>query len=372
MDLTFNFQSSLDILALIQGVTLGLLLLILNYRHFRSTYWLGIYLILFSLKLLIFIPEGLQLDEQYPELFLLPFNFSWLLFAVFYVYTQKISIFSDQKIRYWLLYPGILSFALQVYLYFQPYETKVIIAQSFWYVLVFTYLGILYSWGVGIWNLRLIDLHRAEVEDTFSELENKVLTWVRIFLIYSIFSSVFIHLLYFISHENYYFKIIFSLLDMFAIYWVAINGMIQQNVLSNLSKNDPEILSEYKAGMGGDSKKTNPDNQDLKDLMEVIDTYMKKSEAFLNTELTIVDLAEKLKMHPKRISTSINTISNQNFNSYVNELRIKKAQRILNNAHAHNYSIEGIGQEVGFHSKSAFYAAFKKVTGTTPTRFKED
>ncbi len=372
LDLTFNFQSALDILALIQGVTLGLLLLILNYRHFRSTYWLGIYLILFSLKLLIFIPEGLQLDEQYPELFLLPFNFSWLLFAVFYVYTQKISILSDQKIRYWLLYPGILSFALQVYLYFQPYETKVIIAQSFWYVLVFTYLGILYSWGVGIWNLRLIDLHRAEVEDTFSELENKVLTWVRIFLIYSIFSSVFIHLLYFISHENYYFKIIFSLLDMFAIYWVAINGMIQQNVLSNLSKNDPEILSEYKAGMGGDSKKTNPDNQDLKDLMEVIDTYMKKSEAFLNTELTIVDLAEKLKMHPKRISTSINTISNQNFNSYVNELRIKKAQRILNNAHAHNYSIEGIGQEVGFHSKSAFYAAFKKVTGTTPTRFKED
>uniref|UniRef100_UPI0035658041 hypothetical protein n=1 Tax=Muriicola sp. TaxID=2020856 RepID=UPI0035658041 len=153
MDLKLNFQSALDLLGLIQGLSLGILLLILNHRHFRSTYWLGLYLVLFSLKLLIFIPGGLDLDQQYPSLFLLPFNFSWLLFAVFFIYTQKISIFSDQKIKYWLLYPGILSFVAQVFIYFQPYSVKVEISQSLMYVIVFTYAGIAFSWGVGLWNL---------------------------------------------------------------------------------------------------------------------------------------------------------------------------------------------------------------------------
>ncbi len=370
MELNLNFQSALDLLGLIQGLSLGILLLILNHRHFRSTYWLGLYLVLFSLKLLIFIPGGLDLDQQYPSLFLLPFNFSWLLFAVFFIYTQKISIFSGQKINYWLLYPGILSFVAQVIIYFQPYTVKVEISQSLMYILLFTYAGILYSWGVGLWNLRLLNRHKREVENTFSELESKALFWVRIFLIYSLISSVFIHVLYLISPQNYYFKIIFSILDLVAIYWIAINGLIQQNVLSTLSSKGPARLTEYISGLMEEDNTDKGDTKDLEALMEQVDAYMRRSELFLNSDLTIVDLAEKLDLHPKKISTSINTIANQNFNSYVNELRIKKAKRILEEAHSHNYSIEGIGKEVGFHSKSAFYAAFKKVTGTTPTRYK--
>lgn len=371
MDLNLNFQSALDLLGLFQGLTLGILMLILNFRHFRSTYWLGLYLVLFSLKLLIFIPGGLDLDERFPSLFLLPFNFSWLLFAVFFIYTQKISIFSDQKIKYWLLYPGILSLIAQIVIYFQPYAVKVDIAQSLWYIIVFTYAGILYSWGIGIWNLRLLNRHKRQVENTFSELENKVLTWVRIFLIYSLSSSVLIHILYVISPENYVFKIIFSVLDLVAIYWIAINGVIQQNVLSIISSKGPDQFKDFLSDLKEGDDAGKDENKDMEALMEKVEAYMKRSEIFLKSDLTIVDLAEKLNLHPKKISASINSISHQNFNSYVNALRVEKAKLILDGAQAHNFSIEGIGQEVGFHSKSAFYAAFKKVTGTTPTRYKE-
>ncbi len=371
MDLNLNFQSALDLLGLFQGLTLGILMLILNYRHFRSTYWLGLYLILFSLKLLIFIPGGLDLDERFPSLFLLPFNFSWLLFAVFFIYTQKISIFSDQEIKYWLLYPGILSFLAQVAIYFLPYSVKVDISQSLWYLIVFTYAGILYSWGIGLWNIRLLNKHKSQVENAFSELENKVLTWVRIFLIYSLSSSVFIHILYMISPEEYVFKVIFSVLDLVAIYWIAINGVIQQNVLSTLSRRGPDQLKDFISGLKEGNHARKDDDKELEALMEKVEAYMKRSEIFLKSDLTIVDLAEKLNLHPKKISASINSISHQNFNSYINALRVEKAKLILDGAREHNFSIEGIGQEVGFHSKSAFYAAFKKVTGTTPTRYKE-
>ncbi len=368
--INYNLQSILDILGLIQGITLGILLLVLNYKHFRSTYFLGLFLFLFSLKLTIFIPMGLNLDQIYPELFLLPFNFSWLLFPIFFIYTQKVSMFSDQKVKYWLLYPGILSFVFQVIIYFLPYSTKQAIALSFWHELVFTILGICYAWVIGIWNLKLLNQHRTEVHNTFSLIEHKVLVWARIFLIYSLSTSVLIHILYYISPENYYFKIIFSIFDLIAIYWVAVNGLIQRNVLSILDKKESGIPSRDTLTIENDPKKIVKD-EDLKTLMEHIESYMKTTEAFVRTELTIIDLSEKLKVHPKRISASINTIFNQNFNSYVNQLRIKKAEILLTDQSSNYFSIEGIGKEVGFHSKSAFYSAFKKVTGTTPNKYKE-
>ena len=369
-DLTLNLQSILDILGLVQGLTLGILLLILNYKHFRNTYFLGVFLVLFSLKLAIFIPSGLNIHQTNPALFLLPFNFSWLLFPIFFIYTQKISIFSDQKIKYWVLYPGIISIALQIIIYFLPYSTKLAIAHSFWHEMVFTILGISYSWVIGIWNLKLLNQHKTEVENTFSFLENKVLLWVRIFLIYSLSTSMLIHILYYLSPENYYFKIIFSIFDLIAIYWVSVNGVIQQNVLSLLAKNESGISPQYATALENDQRKIGS-SEDLKTLMEEIDYYMKTTEAFLLSDLTIIDLAEKLNIHPKKISATINSIINQNFNSYVNQLRIKKAENLLNDQSSNYFSIEGISKEVGFHSKSAFYAAFKKVTGTTPNKYKE-
>jgi AraC-like DNA-binding protein len=326
--------------------------------------------VLFSLKLAIFIPDGLNLYKDYPELLLLPFDFSWLLFPLFFIYTQKISIFSDQKVKYWVLFPGIASFMAQVFIYFLPYDTKMVIAQSFWHELTITAMGIFYSWGIGIWNLRFLNKHKTQVENTFSYLEHKLLEWVRIFLIFSLSTSVLIHILYYISPVNYYFKIIFSIFDLAAIYWLSVNGIMQQNVLSVLAKKGSVFEFQNEPLQENDHQST-INHTDLNATMKEIDSYMKTSEAFLRSELTIIDLAENLQIHPKKISSSINTVLNQNFNSYVNQLRIKKAEEILAEKPLRNYSIEGIGREVGFHSKSAFYSAFKKETGTTPTKYKD-
>jgi len=363
-----DFPSFLDVMALVQGLTLSALLLFLNYRHFRSTYYLGVFLMLFSLKLAYFIPKSLMLDVVYPELCLLPFNFSWLLFPLFFIYTQRVSVFSIRKTKYWILIPGIISLIAQVIIYFLPFETKLAINGSLWHELVFTFVGICYSWGIGIWNLRLIHEHEIEVQNTFSQIKAKVLRWARIFLIYSLATSILIHILYLISPFNYYYKIIFSAFDLITIYWVAVNGVIQRNIFSllndgasNFSKNASEI----------DLIKNPIKEDDLKNLMEKIEDYVINSESYARPELTIMDVADNLKTHPKRISTAINTISKQNFNAYINRHRIKKAINLLEKKTAENFSIEGIGLEVGFQSKSAFYSSFKKITGTTPSKYKE-
>jgi AraC-like DNA-binding protein len=253
-------------------------------------------------------------------------------------------------------------------IFFLPFQTKLSIYQSIWHSIIFTYLGIVYSLAIAIWNLKLLNKHRIDVHNIFSYVESKELQWARMFLVYSIITAVIIHILYAISPTNPYFKIIYSVFDLIAIYWVSYQGIKQRNIVLAYSKEKSFITPELP------SSEISPGpnhTDDLESLMELIDQYMQESEIFIHTELTIVDLAKNLNVHPKRISTAINTVRQLNFNSYVNRFRIKKAEKLLENQEHQNLSVEGIGNEVGFHSKSAFYTAFKKETGTTPVKFKE-
>ncbi len=368
-NLDFNIQVLLDAIGLLQGTTLGILLIILNRRQNRSTFFLDIFLLFFSLELGVFISMDPAISERYPELFLLPFNFSWLLFPLFFIYTQQVSVLSRDKTKYWLLYPGIAMLIFQAYIYWLPFETKQIVAQSKWYSFVCWELGNYYSWIIGIWNLRILYRHRIEVQNTYSFITSKELQWARIFLIFLLTNSVISHILIYGFTQNFYHKIFFSVMDLIAIYWVSYFGILQRNVRSLLTINWDSDVSQKKPLEQKQSATVAP--KKLEELMMKIDDHMALTESFINADFTIVDLAKGLEVHPKLLSTAINTYGKQNFNSYVNQFRIDKAEKLLKTKNMGNLSIEGIGKVVGFHSKSAFYSAFRRVTGTTPTKYKE-
>lgn len=368
-NLNFNFQILLDAIGLVQGVTLGILLMFMNKRKYKSTFFLGIFLLLYSLELATWISVNTKVSDSIPSFFLLPFNFSWLLFPLFYLYTQQVSVLSNDKTKYWLLYPGIVSFLAQLIIFSFPLETKQIIEDSVWHILIFWVLGTYYSWFIGIWNLKLLYKHRVEVQNSYSYIDSKELRWARFFLIYLLATSIFSHIMAYVFPTSIEDNTIFSVLDLIAIYWVSYFGVTQSNVRSVIAKNLSPAISQGKKT----SQSYSPELalERLEKLMGKIDGHMTVSENFINPELTIMDLAEGIKVHPKLVSAAINTINKQNFNSYVNQHRIKKAKVLLNTDKELNLSIEGIGNEVGFNSKSAFYSAFKKVTGTTPKDYKE-
>ncbi|MBT8266799.1 MAG: helix-turn-helix domain-containing protein, partial [Bacteroidia bacterium] len=253
-------------------------------------------------------------------------------------------------------------------IFWLPFETKVEIEESLWHVVIFWVLGNYYSWIVGIWNLRLLYKHRVEVLNTYSYISFKELIWARYFLIYLLITSVFGHIIAYgfptIVEDN----TIFSVMDLIAIYWVSYFGITQRNVRSLITNIKPGRNSEDSSA----AKKFSPDliPERLEEVMLAIARYMNDSEIYMNPDMTIMDLADGIGEHPKRVSEAINTIEKLNFNSFINQYRIEKALVLLNTGDKLNWSMEGIGIEVGFKSKSAFYSAFKKFTGTTPTHFK--
>ena len=58
----------------------------------------------------------------------------------------------------------------------------------------------------------------------------------------------------------------------------------------------------------------------------------------------------------------------KNFSTFINEFRIDCAKRKI--IATSNITLEEIGYECGFNSKSTFYTTFKKLVGKTPAQFK--
>ncbi|MBR7209363.1 helix-turn-helix transcriptional regulator [Microvirga sp. STS02] len=95
-------------------------------------------------------------------------------------------------------------------------------------------------------------------------------------------------------------------------------------------------------------------------------TLMAEQQPWLEPELTLAELAHRLRTNTSLLSHVINTGCGQNFNDFVNRYRVAEAERKLQDPRLAHYSLVGIALESGFNSKSTFNRVFKKLTGRTP------
>jgi len=86
-------------------------------------------------------------------------------------------------------------------------------------------------------------------------------------------------------------------------------------------------------------------------------------------QLRIKDVADKLDISLNQLSQLLNDNMGKSFKTYINEYRINAACELL--ATDHNLTLEGIGYEVGFQSKSTFFTTFKKIKLTTPSKYQQ-
>jgi YesN/AraC family two-component response regulator len=110
-----------------------------------------------------------------------------------------------------------------------------------------------------------------------------------------------------------------------------------------------------------------PDDTDFL-IMKEIEALMLK-EIYKNSALSLEMLAKQLGAKRNYVSGAINRCTKKNFNTFVNEYRIKEAIRHLSKKNIQSFSIDSIAFEVGFNDPRNFFRVFKKMTGLTPTEF---
>jgi len=96
------------------------------------------------------------------------------------------------------------------------------------------------------------------------------------------------------------------------------------------------------------------------------------STRFTNKEMSLAVLAAQFDTNTKYLSEIINKHNNDNFNTYINKLRIAYIiEKIKTEPNYRNYKISYLADESGFSSHSSFTTIFKSITGIAPTTFIE-
>lgn len=100
-----------------------------------------------------------------------------------------------------------------------------------------------------------------------------------------------------------------------------------------------------------------------------LEKVMTEKAVYKNPDLKLHELSREIQLSGHQLSALLNEHLGKNFTTYINEFRIAEACKMMTTDP--RFTLEAIGYEVGFNSKSTFFAAFKKIKGVTPASFQQ-
>lgn len=246
----------------------------------------------------------------------------------------------------------------------QTFETFFLPNSTLWFRIIFTILGIV-SWAVYLTlSGNMVREHRKKIMNEFSTIDTyKKIGWILFIIVFFILYcfTVFVwgvfNLFYFDSLSLSIFN--YSVLLIF-IYVLGFYGLQQKQLYKreSIDENSIKLQTSFLSDM-------------IKDrIRKKVIQYFEKEQPYINPELNMTLLSENLKIPKHHLTEVLNGTIGKNFFQFVNEYRIEAVKQKLSNP-KNLYSIEAIGYECGFNSKSTFFSVFKNITGMTPAAYKK-
>lgn len=103
-----------------------------------------------------------------------------------------------------------------------------------------------------------------------------------------------------------------------------------------------------------------------------LDELLEGERPWLDPELDLAGLAGKLNTTPHHLSQVLTEEVGRGFYDLVTAYRVAEVQRLLGDRALAQRPVLELGHAAGFASKASFYRAFRRETGTTPTRFRRE
>jgi len=150
--------------------------------------------------------------------------------------------------------------------------------------------------------------------------------------------------------------------------WLVMKALHHPNLFRGL---DGSLISVYEILQIQEGQNLPAKTEEVAIELSRIQEYMTEQEPYLESNLTLENLARRLNIPSHELSLLINHQLGKHFFDFVNAYRIKKAQQLLIDPSQKSKTVLEILYEVGFNSKSSFNTAFKKHTDMTPTQYRK-
>ena len=112
------------------------------------------------------------------------------------------------------------------------------------------------------------------------------------------------------------------------------------------------------------------DRERVPEFLARLDSLMSTEKPWLESDLTLADLAKRAQLSPHNLSQLLNEEIGKTFFDYVNAQRVEEVKRCLLDPAYDSQTILDIALAAGFSSKTAFNAAFRQRVSTTPSEFR--
>jgi AraC-like DNA-binding protein len=104
--------------------------------------------------------------------------------------------------------------------------------------------------------------------------------------------------------------------------------------------------------------------------LKKLDRLMNERRPYLDSELSLKQLAQLLGIHPHYLSQILNDKVRKNYYDFINEFRIAHARALL--LEQPDLPIMDVAVAAGYNNRNSFYNSFKRFVGMTPGDFRQN
>jgi AraC-like DNA-binding protein len=314
--------------------------------------------------------------DKFPWLTFFPFENLFAVIALLYLFSQSVlqSDAPSRQIIFRHLALPCVYFVVHFCIFLLPATQKEAVLANYYFPF-FAYIETLFLYIFStyyiIYIFNLMDRHSLISTHFYSYIQPSLVNWLRYFVIgfavyiFIDFACNVAAVAFQFNFEEQYYKYVFRAgLTCF----LCIAGVnFRENVrLPN------QVFEEVIQKNNAISQPGRVSDMALQQIKTKLNDCFEKEKPYLDPELTLGQLAEKLNVSANTLSYLINAVEGRNFNDFVNGYRVQELIEKMKDPANSNFTLLSLAFDSGFNSKTTFNRVFKKITQKTPKAFLEE
>jgi AraC-like DNA-binding protein len=362
------------LLAALQGLLLSAFLFTKKQNHAANLVLAAAMLALsIELATVVYYTKGWY--KQFPHAMGFSYPFPFLYGPLFFLYAKLVSKKQERLCAIQLLHftPVFATYCITAPIFLSSGEEKIAFLNNMllnihppFYTIaecIIPVQGITYT----ILTIKLVAGYNRNIKDTYSNTELINLNWLKYLTLGMVVIWSIVALVTFVRVALPPVSRIDALLNValaVLIYSIGYMGLKQPEIFLNPSTLAPETPQPEKYKRSGLS------DDIAEGIKQKLTTVMANDKLYLDNELTLQKLADRMNVSSHNLSEVINSRLHLSYFDFINGFRVEEFKSRIGDPANEHYNILSIAFDSGFKSKGTFNSIFKKSAGMTPSEYK--